>query len=121
MNMEKIKEVFSDEAFVKGLFELDSAAEVQAALKEKGVEMCEEEIIGIRDLLIKVESSEISAEQLVQWVTQMENGEIPEEMLEQVSGGCLETVLVVLCVASFVYAGGYFLTLAIMDAVENRW
>ena len=41
----KIKEVFSDEAFVKGLFELESAAEVQAALKEKGIEMTEEEIL----------------------------------------------------------------------------
>ena len=72
-------------------------------------------------VIIKIENGEISEEQLEKWVTQVENGEIPEEMLEQVSGGCLETVLVVLCVASFVYAGGYFLTLAIMDAVENRW
>ena len=121
MNIEKMKAVFSDEAFVKSLFELDSAAEVQATLKEKGVEMSEEEILGIRDLLIKVESSEISAEQLEQWVTQVENGEIPEEMLEQVSGGVLGTVLTVLCVASFVYAGVAFLTLSIMDAVERRW
>ena len=43
MNMEKMKEVFSDEAFVKSLFELETAAEVQAALKEKGVELTEEE------------------------------------------------------------------------------
>lgn len=39
MNMEKMKEIFADEAFVKGLFELETAAEVQAALKEKGVEI----------------------------------------------------------------------------------
>ena len=80
MNVEKIKEVFADEAFVKGLFELESAAEVQAALKEKGVEMTEEEILGIRDLLAKMENGEISAEQL-------EDGELPEELLEQVAGG----------------------------------
>ena len=80
MNTEKIKEVFSDEAFVKSLFELESTAEVQAALKEKGVEMTEEEILGIRDLLIKVESGKISAEQL-------ENGELSDELLEQVAGG----------------------------------
>ena len=34
MNKEKLQEVFSDEAFVKSLFELDTAAEVQAALPE---------------------------------------------------------------------------------------
>ena len=62
MNLEKIKEIFADEALVKGLFELETAAEVQAALKEKGVEMSEEEILGIRELLIKVESGEISVE-----------------------------------------------------------
>ena len=33
MNIKEIKEVFSDEAFVKGLFELETAAEVQTALK----------------------------------------------------------------------------------------
>ena len=30
MNMEKMKEIFADKAFVKGLFELETAAEVQA-------------------------------------------------------------------------------------------
>ena len=30
MNMEKMKEIFADEAFVKSLFELESAGEVQA-------------------------------------------------------------------------------------------
>ena len=82
MNTEKMKAVFADEAFVKSLFELDSAAEVQAALQEKGVELTEEEILGIRDLLVKLAEGEISAEQ-------MENGELPEELLEQVSGGSL--------------------------------
>lgn len=32
MNAERIKEAFSDEAFVKSLFELETVAEVQAAL-----------------------------------------------------------------------------------------
>ena len=49
--------------------------------------------------------------------TQVENGEIPEEMLEQVSGG----VLFVLSVGAIAYAGVAFLTLSIMDAVERRW
>ena len=64
MNIERLKEVFLDEAFVKSLFELETVAEVQAALREKGIELTEEEILGVRDLLIKVEEGGISAEQL---------------------------------------------------------
>ena len=43
MNAENMKAAFADEAFVKSLFELETAAEVQAALKEKGVELTGEE------------------------------------------------------------------------------
>ena len=89
MNVDKLKEVFSDEAFVKGLFELDSAAEVQAALKEKGVELTEEDILAIREFFVKVESGEISVEQLEKWVAQAESGELSDELLEQVAGGSL--------------------------------
>ena len=89
MNMEKMKEIFSDEAFVKSLFELESAAEVQAALKERGVELSEEEILAIREFFVKVESGEISVEQLEKWVAQAESGELSDELLEQVAGGSL--------------------------------
>ena len=89
MNMEKMKAVFADEAFIKQLFELETAAQVQAALKERGVELTEEEILGIRDLILKVERGEISAEQLEKWAAQGENGELSEEALEQVAGGSI--------------------------------
>lgn len=122
MNMEKIKEVFSDEAFVKNLFELESAGEVQAALKEKGIEFSEEEIISIRDFLLKVEESDITKEQLEKWTVQLEDGELSEEELENVAGGIvLETVGFVVGCAIIAYAGVTFLTLSIMDAVERRW
>ena len=111
MNAEKLKEVFADEAFVKGLFELESAAEVQAALKEKGVEMTEEEILGIRDLLVKVANGEIAAEQLEQWAKHAESGELPDELLEQVSGGS-----VLLAVGAVIAAA----TL-VADIVIMRW
>ena len=39
MNMEKIKEVFADEAFVKSLAAMGNGADVRAALKEKGIEL----------------------------------------------------------------------------------
>ena len=122
MNMEKIKEVFSDEAFVKNLFELESAGEVQAALKEKGIEFSEEEIISIRDFLLKVEESDITKEQLEKWTVQLEDGELSEKELEIVAGGiALETVGFVVGCAIIAYAGVTFLTLSIMDAVERRW
>ena len=37
MNIERVKEVFADEAFAKSVFELETASEIQAALKEKGL------------------------------------------------------------------------------------
>ena len=122
MNVDKLKEVFSDEAFVKSLFELESAGEVQAALKEKGIEFSEEEIISIRDFLLKVEESDITKEQLEKWTVQLEDGELSEEELENVAGGIvLETVGFVVGCAIIAYAGVTFLTLSIMDAVERRW
>ena len=125
MNKEKLQEVFSDEAFVKSLFELDTAAEVQAALQAKGVELTEEQILGIRDLLGKVADGEISVEQL-------ESGELPEELLEQVAGGVVLTtgamvacgVLHVLKIVGIV-AGSFGATVGlahgIADAQERRW
>ena len=89
MNIKEIKEVFADEAFVKGLFELETAAEVQTALKEKGIELTEEEIFAIREMFLKVADGKISAEQLEQWAVQAESGELPDELLEQVSGGVI--------------------------------
>ena len=93
MNNEKIKELFADEAFVKELLALDTAAEVQAALKEKGVEMTEEEIVAVHDLLAKVESGEVTKEQV-------EDGELPEELLELVSGG--DAGFIILGIASLI-------------------
>ena len=122
MNIEKMKEVFSDEAFVKGLFELESAAEVQAALKEKGIEFSEEEIISIRDFLLKVEKGDITKEQLEKWTVQLEDGELSEEELENVAGGIvLETVGFVVGCAIIAYAGVVFLTETIILAVTDRW
>ena len=87
MNMEKMKKVFSEEAFVKALFEMESVAEMQEALNSKGVQLSEEEVTGIRDFFAKVKSGEISREQLEEWSKLAENGELSEEMLEQVAGG----------------------------------
>ena len=119
MNMEKIKKIFADEVFVKGLFELETAAEVQAALKEKGVEMSEEEILAVRDLLAKMESGEISVEQAEQWSKQAESGELSDEMLEQVAGGLAGTTILAIYVGVFV--GGQVLSAGIASIIAHRW
>ena len=124
MNIERLKEVFLDEAFVKSLFELETVAEVQAALREKGIELTEEEILGVRDLMIKVEEGGISAEQLEKWAAQIESGELSEELLEQVSGGSI--TLVGAAVVTFLIKAGTAAAVAGLiygaaHAIKNRW
>ena len=121
MNMEKVKAAFADETFVKSLFELDTVAEVQAALQEKGVEMSEEEILGIRELLIKVESGEISVEQLEQWAAQMQSGELSDELLEQVAGGVALTAMGVIAVVGMVATAVGIVTGIIKAATGRHW
>ena len=127
MNMDKLKEVFADEAFVEGLLQLESAAEVQEALKEKDIEMTEDDIISLRDIMVKVESGEVSEEQLESWAAQSEEGEIPEKMLELVSGGVititallLGTLVTTLKMAA-VGVGAAGVTVGASYAVRNRW
>lgn len=101
MNIEKWKEVFSDETFVKSLLGVETAAEVQEILQEKEIHMTEEEILSLRDFFIKVEDGEISGEQLERWAAQIENGELTEEILEEVSGGSVGVIIMgVLCIAA---------------------
>ena len=127
MNMDKLKEVFADEAFVEGLLQLESAAEVQEALKEKDIEMTEDDIISLRDIMVKVESGEVSEEQMESWAAQAEEGEIPEEMLELVSGGVititallLGTLVTTLKMAA-VGVGAAGVTVGASYAVRYRW
>ena len=127
MNMDKLKEVFADEAFVEGLLQLESVAEVQEALKEKDIEMTEDDIISLRDIMVKVESGEVSEEQLESWAAQAEEGEIPEKMLELVSGGVITiTALLLGCLATTlkmaaVGVGAAGVTVGASYAVRNRW
>ena len=115
MNMDKLKEVFADEAFVEGLLQLESAAEVQEALKEKDIEMTEDDIISLRDIMVKVESGEVSEEQLESWAAQSEEGEIPEEMLELVSGG-----IVISTAAAIAWGIGYAIC-AVTGVAVGGW
>ena len=77
---EELNEIFSDKEFVAKLAGAASDAEFQAAMLEKGMEVTAEEVAAIRTMLSKVNAGEITKEQL-------EDGELPEELLDQVSGG----------------------------------
>lgn len=79
VNKKHVEEVFSDKAFVELLLEKETPEEVQAALKEKNIEISEQEILTIRDRLNSGNSDELSLNEL-----------------EDVSGGIAITLLVAL-------------------------
>ena len=83
MDTNKIKEVFSDEEFVKKLFEMETPAEAQKALKEKGLDFSEKDVMNLRDEIVK----------------HVENGIKPEEMsldqLDEVAGGSAAVAILV--------------------------
>ena len=69
----KFEEVCKDEEFVKSLLALEEPSDVKAALEGKGIEMTEEEILQLRDVLVK--TAEKGGE------------ELSEDELESVAGG----------------------------------
>ena len=91
MKMDKMREVFSDEEFVKGLFELETPEEVQAALEEKEIELSTGEISQMRDFLIRYQEGTLTEEEkkVVEFAGEYRDGELSEEELEDVSGGIL--------------------------------
>lgn len=89
MNEELLKSVLSDADFVKSLTELENPEDVQAALKEKGIELTLEDITAVQNIL---ENS---------------NGELSDELseddLENVAGGSL-TIMAALGIAGLITA-----------------
>lgn len=77
MNEAAIREVVSDENFVKGLFELETPEEVQIALRQKDISLSIEEIVKVRELMLK----------------RLEKGaELSDEELESVTGGSVTVI-----------------------------
>lgn len=89
MNLNDVKEIFSDEAFVKELFSAETPAEAQAMLKEKGFEVTEEDLMAVREVLVQIADGTIPADKVSEWQAQLEEDELPEELLEMVSGGAI--------------------------------
>ena len=98
MDEMRIKEVFSDEAFVKQLLEQETPEAVQAMLEEKEIDFSIDEILKIRDLFEKQANGELNVE------------ELSEDDLEDVAGGIvicgLYIVLASVAAVSVVAASG---------------
>ena len=105
MNEAAIIEVFRDETFVKGLFAMETPEEVQKAMSGKGIELTVEQIVKIKELIIK----------------KLDTGrELSEEELEDVTGGgilVLGLTLAALSLAVGVLGGG----LAVGTTVGAAW
>ncbi len=101
MNEERIKELFSDEAFVKEVLALETPEEVQAAFAEKDVDLSVAEIQKAYEILSEHEGEELS-----------------EEDLEQVAGGEL---IVLLAVALACALGTCGIAVGADQARRRRW
>lgn len=76
MNEERIREVFSDELFVKQLLEQEEPEQVQALLAEKDIDITVENIENVKTRIEQYINGELDLDQL------------SDEDLEDVSGGC---------------------------------
>ena len=74
---ERIKEVFSDEAYVQEFLAFETPEEAQASLEEKGIDMSIEELNQVADLL-----------------NRYSEGELSEEELADIAGGCALAVCI---------------------------
>jgi lactobin A/cerein 7B family class IIb bacteriocin len=74
MDEMRIKEVFSNEEFVKSIMELETPEEVQEALRKESIDLSIDEIVKILNLVEKKIAND---------------GELNEEELESVTGGFL--------------------------------
>ena len=95
MNENHVKEVFSDQAFVKSLLEMETTTEVQSALKEKNIDVTEDEIITLRDKIIKLAERTQNGEELS-----------PEELDEAAGGVVSAAIIFSFMVAGVVSAAG---------------
>lgn len=112
MNEERIKEVFSDEEFVKELFSKETPEEAKALLEEKDVEFTVEEVIKLKEIIVaKLEAAENG-----------EEAELGDEDLEEVSGGVLPLFAVAAAIAPLIILGTVAGGAGIAAAVtRTRW
>jgi len=111
MNEERIKEVFSDEEFVKEFFSKETPEEAQAMLAEKDIDVSVEELIAIKNIVDeKLKSAENG-----------EDDEICDDDLENVAGGVLFTFTGFVLISVAVPAAIGLLFTGVGLAAERRW
>ena len=111
MNEERIKEVFSDEEFVKEFFSMETPEEAQDMLAEKDIDVSIEELIAIKNIVDeKLKSAENG-----------EDDEICDDDLENVAGGVLLTGTAFVLISVAVPAAIGLLFTGVGLAAERRW
>ena len=101
---QKVREVLSDEAFVKRLAEMEEPEQVRAALAEKGIDLSVEDIVKLRDLLIRAQEN---------------GGELTEDDLAEVAGGM--PILFVVLIAIVELAAVAVCAYNIASSSRRRW
>ncbi len=87
----KVQQVFSDEEFVKSIAAKETLEEVQAALKEKGVDISIEELEKAKTIAMKKTEGD---------------GTLSDQELDSVAGGCLLlAIAVATAFANLAYSG----------------
>ena len=92
MNQEKIQQVFSEKEYVESIAKL-SAEDAAKSLNELGLDITAEDLVELRDFLVAHHN-------------ELQNGELPEEALTEVSGGTLDVIGGILCAAGSILANG---------------
>lgn len=103
MNIDFVKKVLSDEAFVKTLSEMDTNEQMQSALAEKGIDLTDKDMEIMRTLFEKVKQGELDAEKLAGLQKKAEDGELSDAELELVAGGVdWFSLIIVIVIVGFV-------------------
>ncbi len=105
----KIKEIFADKDFVEKILAMETAEEVQAAIKAQGVELTIEEI-------------EATKAELVNQLENKDSDEVSDEQLENVAGGFAVTTAILIA-GGLLAAGSGLVTLGnkVHEWTRRRW
>ncbi len=90
IDQEKLKEAFSDKEYVESIAKM-SAEDAAKSLNEKGVDVTADDLMQVRDFLMKHKD-------------ELQSGELSEESLAEISGGASVGTIVSIAIGSFVVA-----------------
>ena len=104
MNEEQLKKIFSDDAFVASILEMETAEEVQKSLADKGLALSLDEIAIIKNTLNSEET------------------ELSEDDLKTISGGVAITAVICgVIIGSAAASGAFTLGKAVHSWTNRRW